>query len=383
MIHVKWMALVAFSLALVSCPSNSNRGSTKVRLQIAVESNYVAYFEELASRFSADRDDVEFEVVATIMLDLLAGLPIQRGNSADLFMVVDDGTLASQHLIAPLNFTLMGYTDNALNASTLYNNQQYLVPMSAETTLLIYNTERINQVPSYLSQIEPDRLAAKFTDFYFAAGMLSTKGGYIFDERDNLGLASAGSIAGAQIIQNLYNSGSPHWSAMKDDSIAYDVMMNAFLAGDIDYIINGPWALANIADAGIKAGVAPIPSWDGSHPYRALTGIKGMGVNAYSVHKDLALEFMQFLASKDHAQLWYEMTLEVAPHTGVSYREGSLQAVAFEATEQGLLMPTTPKLDTVWTPMRTALVQIANNQNVVGALNAAQTTIQQAIADLG
>jgi arabinogalactan oligomer / maltooligosaccharide transport system substrate-binding protein len=384
MIKLRLVALFALALLLVACPSgNSGSSGSTARVQIAVEPSYVAYFEEMTKRFSEGRSDVEFTVVPVGMFDVLDSLAINRGNSADIFMIVNDriGNLADQRLIEPLSFGVNGYTTNAVTAGT-YQDSLYFVPMSTDTTLLIYNADRISAPPTYLSQIPAARFAAKFTDFYFTAGMLSTKGGYIFGNDGGLGLANAGSIEAGRIIQGLYNSGSTHWSAMKDDTVAYDVMMNALSNGDVDYIINGPWALNDILSAGVNAKVAPIPSWDGSHPYRALAGVKGMGVNAYSSSKAISKEFLQFLATQAHAQLWFEMTQEVAPHNGVTYPEGSLQAISFDASAQGQAMPTDPAFGTVWDPMRTALVQIANNENVDAAFNAAADRITRDIADL-
>jgi arabinogalactan oligomer / maltooligosaccharide transport system substrate-binding protein len=368
------------SLSVLTLGLHAKTNSTP-RLQIAVDSNYIEYFQRVTSEFKKTHD-VEFDIVQVQMFDMLESLPIQRGNSADIFMVVDaGGDLAAQRLLMPLTFSLAGYTDNSLIAGR-YQGNSYFVPMSTDTTLLIYNKDKVSGVPATLGSIPASNFAAKFTDFYFAAGMLHTMGGYVFGESEqDLGIASPGSIAAGTIMGSLYSSGVKHWELMKDDSISYDIMMNAFTSGEVDYIINGPWSLADIASAGINAGIAPIPSWDGSHPFRALISTKGLSLNAYTKHPELAQTFLAFLATKEYAQLWYEMTGEVAPHTGVVYPAGSLQEGSYNATAIGLAIPNTPALQVMWVPMADALKQIANGAEASAALGAAQTRLMRDIED--
>ncbi|NIZ47100.1 extracellular solute-binding protein [Entomospira nematocerorum] len=380
----KFILLLLTAIGMFSCSnkSNSHSKTNTPTLKVAVETNYVHYFEKLASEFSKNKD-VFIEVIPTEMLPLLDSLEIQKGNSADIFMLTNDriGGLSEKKLISPINLSLEGYTENAIKSGT-YNNQIYFLPMSTDTTLLIYNKDKVSSAPAFLSQLDPSEWAAKFTDFYYVAGMFQTEGAIILDAQDQLVVNSNEAIAASTIIQNLYNSGADHWTLMKDDTLAYNVMTNAFINQEINYLINGPWALADIIKAGINVGVAPIPSWDGSHPYQALTGTKGLGINAYSKHIDIAEEFLQFLEGKESAQLWYEITEEVAPHTGVIYPEGSHQEVAFLATSNGLAMPNIPSFEKIWVPMQTALIQIANKQDVKASLDAAQERIQREVNDL-
>jgi arabinogalactan oligomer / maltooligosaccharide transport system substrate-binding protein len=383
----KLFFLLALVSLLIACPGSNDTkssGSTITpSITIAVEPSYVAYFQAMVAEYKKTTD-INVEIVATGMFDVLDALSIQKGNSADIFMVVNDriGDLAEQRLIAPLSFSPTGYTDNARAAGT-YNGSMYFVPMSTDTTLLIYNKDKVSTLPTTLSSIPASNWAAKFTDFFHAAGMLYTKGGYVFGSSDtDLGVANAGSIAAGQAIGTLYNSGVSHWSLMKDDTISYDVMMKVFADGEVDFIINGPWALADIAKSGINAGVAPVPSWDGSHPYQALTSTKGMSINGYSKNSEAAQKFLQFLSSPANAQLWYEMTDEVAPHTGITYPEGSLQAIAFTATSGGANMSNLPTFKTIWEPMADALKQIANAENAEAALKAAEARLIRDIADV-
>ncbi|MDD9177347.1 MULTISPECIES: sugar ABC transporter substrate-binding protein [Aliivibrio] len=372
------------SLAVSAALLLSNTAMAAENIVIGVEKSYVPYFTELAEQFNKGKD-FKVEVAATSMFDLLAALPTQKGNIADIFMIPNDriGELADQHLIAPTNFTVNGYTDAATNAS-IYNGQTYMLPMSTDTTLFLYNKDMIKEAPKTLKEIPPSEWAAKFTDFYFTGGLFMSNGGYIFKDNNpqDIGLNTPDAIKAGLAAQGLYKSGESHWTLMQDDTVAYDIMMKYFMEGKVKAIINGPWAIADIEKAGVNVGAAPIPSWDGSHPYKALTGTKGMTVNGYSDNKEGARAFIEFLATPENANKWYSDTREVSPSLSVNYKEGSLHKAIFDATNIGQPMPSIPEFMKVWGPMKTGLAQIAQGQDVKAVLDAAVDTIEIDIEDM-
>ncbi|GHA45505.1 extracellular solute-binding protein [Photobacterium aphoticum] len=372
------------SLAVSTALLFANPAMAADNIVVGVEKQYVTYFTELAEQFNKTHD-VKVEVTATSMFDLMSALPTQKGNIADLFMIPNDriGELADQYLIAPTNVTINGYTTAATEASK-YNGETYMVPMSTDTTLFLYNKKMMNAAPKTLKELPPSDWAAKFTDFYFTGGLFMTNGGYIFKDNnpEDIGLSNAGSIKAAKAAQSLYDSGVNHWTLMQDDTVAFDIMMKYFTEGKVKAIINGPWTIADIEKAGIDVGAAPIPSWDGSHPYKALTGTKGMAINGYSDQKETAQAFLAYLATPEHAQKWYSMTREVSPSLSVNYAEGSLHKAIFDATNIGQPMPNIPEFMKVWGPMKTALAQIAQGQDAQAVLDAAVETIQFDIEDM-
>ncbi|WP_375320184.1 extracellular solute-binding protein [Aliivibrio logei] len=372
------------SLAVSAALLLSNTAMAAENIVIGVEKSYVPYFTELAEQFNKGKD-FKVEVAATSMFDLLAALPTQKGNIADIFMIPNDriGELADQHLIAPTNFTVNGYTDAATNAS-IYNGQTYMLPMSTDTTLFLYNKDMIKEAPKTLKEIPPSEWAAKFTDFYFTGGLFMSNGGYIFKDNNpqDIGLNTPDAIKAGLAAQGLYKSGVSHWTLMQDDTVSYDIMMKYFMEGKVKAIINGPWAIADIEKAGVNVGAAPIPSWDGSHPYKALTGTKGMTVNGYSDNKEGARAFIEFLATPENANKWYSDTREVSPSLSVNYKEGSLHKAIFDATNIGQPMPSIPEFMKVWGPMKTGLAQIAQGQDVKAVLDAAVDTIEIDIEDM-
>lgn len=388
-------SLFALIVVLAGCSTSDGSGSTDTgtedvelsgSIQVAVDGGYTDYMTAMGEAFTAETG-VTVEVVEADMFDILDALPTQQGNTADVFMLPNDrvGDLASQKLLTPVTADLSGYTETAQTAST-YNEEHYFLPMATDTTLFIYNKELLDEVPASLSDLDVADWAAKFTDFYHAGGAFMSEGGYIFgsDNTDtsDIGLATEGSVAAAEFIQSLYSSGNETWDLMKDDTVAYDIMEQAFKDGDVKAIINGPWALAGYAEAGIDYGIAPIPSLTGTEDYAPLVGTKGLGINAYTDNADAAQAFLSFLGTAENAQAFYEETLEVNPNTSITYEDGSNEAIILEATANGTSMPTDPAFGKVWEPMADALKQIAAGEDAAAALDAAVSTIANDIASM-
>lgn len=373
--------LSLLSVTLMGCGGG---GKPQNNIQLAVESNYVAYFTELATAFN-ETHNTNIQVVAVRMFEVLDALPHQRGNSADIFMTSHDriGNMAVQQLIAPINIDITGYTEATQVAAT-FRGQTYMVPMSTDTTLLLFDRNKTSSIPTYLSELAAEDFVAKFTDFYYSAGLVHAFGGYIFNDGDttDIGLNNLGAFRAGQVAQALYNSGTNPWTLMRDDTIANDLMLKFLINGDVKFIINGPWTVHDLMVAGVNVGAVPIPSWDGVLPYRPLTSTKGMAINNHSRHKEVAHEFLTFLASEDHARLWHSSTQEVSPHRNMIYPPDSIAQVVYDAAAIGVPIPNDPEMMFVWEPMRVAFMQISANLNIQAALDAAVATIKNDISNM-
>ena len=352
-------------------------------ITIAVEEGYIHLFSGFAATFEAE-SGITITVVEADMFAVLDALPVQQGETADIFILPNDriGDLAQQRLLADLGFAPAGFVDAGVNAVT-FEGTVYALPLSIETTLLMFNADVTTDMPETLAELDPQQFAAIWTNFYFAAGMFYSNGGYIFgDSVEDIGLANAGSIAAGEAIQELFQSGVAHWTLMQEDDIAYDVLMQSLIDGDVEFVINGPWAINDFENGGVNVGLIPIPSWDGSAPFQPLSGVKGLAVNAHSSNLDSAIAFVEFLNTGEFAQAWFDYTSEVSPHTGVTYEPGSVAAVIAEAAANATPMPTTPEFSRVWEPMADALIQIAAGQDVEAALEAAVERILLAISEM-
>lgn len=376
------MGMIAV-LALTGCGSKGSSDSSEGEavIKIGVEETYVPYFEEVTKAYTEANPNVKFQISQTKTYDLLDALPAQKGNSADIFVVPNDriGDLADKKLIADVSADLSGYTETAQNAAK-YKDKTWFVPFSTDTTLLFYNKSLTTTIPATLKELDTKEFAAKFTDFYVTYGMFSSNGGYIFgDSTSDVGLNNEGAYKAGEAIKALYASKANVWEALKEEEAGYNLMVDSFCKGEIKYMIDGPWKYSDFVKNGMsedQIGFTTIPSWDGSGEYKPLASTKGLTVNAYSKHKEEALKFLNTLATKENAELWYTSTKEISPHTGVTYEEGSLAKVVLDATANAIAMPTDPALSKVWEPMADALKQIANGGEVKASLDSAVDTIK-------
>ncbi len=384
-ITMKVLAMFSLlAMTLVGCGDDTEKETETSNggITIAVVETYEEYFNEAGKAFEEETGTAVTVEVIDDMFAYLDDLSTKQGKAADIMLTPNDrvGSLAEQKLIKSVSLDLSAYTDNAMEASE-FDGNQYLLPLSAETTLLIRNTDIIADEPASLQELGADNFQAKLNDFYVAGGMFTDTGAYIFgDDSSDIGLATPEAVEAGENIQSLYQSGNEALSILQDETIAYDVMMENFTNGEVGAIINGPWALGDIEKAGINYAISPIPSFDGEGNFQSITGIKGMVVNGYSDMGDDAEAFLNFVATAEYASKWNEMTSEVSPHTEVVYEEGSNGAVLFEATSNGVVMPTDPDFGKVWDPMKSALQQIAAGEDVTASLEAAVSAIETEIA---
>lgn len=378
------------TLALTGCSkgtSSDKSDSKDITIKVGVEKTYMPYFEDVTKAYTKANPNVKFKLTETKMFDLLDSLEAQKGNSADVFMMPNDriGDLADKKLITNIDADLSKYTKTAQTAAH-YQDKNYFLPLSTDTTLLFYNKDLTTSIPKTLKELDPKDWSAKYTDFYVAAGLFYANGSYIFGKSNtDLGMNNAGGVKAGEEIKALYSSKVPHWEALKEEEAGYNEQVDNFVKGKLKYVIDGPWKVADFVKAGLaedKIGYAPIPSWDGSHEYKPLTGTKGLGVNAYSKVKSEAVKFVDSLATKDNAEKWYKLTKEVNPSTEITYDQGSLAKTVLDATSKGVAMPTDPALGKVWEPMADALKQIANGKDVKKSLDSAVSAIQDGIKAL-
>ncbi len=384
-------SIAALTLVLTGCSSGGEEADGKTVLQVQAEENQMAFYEAVEKEFEAEHEDIDVQFVEAGMFDIVDSLATKKGNTTDVFMVPNDriGDLSQQKLIAPITADISKYTETAQTASN-FDGENYMVPMSTDTTLLFYNKTVTTEEPATLSELSAEEFAAKWTDFYVTAGMFYSNGGYIFGDNNtdtsDIGLANEGSVKAGEAIQALYASGDPTWVALKEETSGYEVMVQDFVDGNKSYIIDGPWKVADFEKAGLAAedlGYMAIPSWDGTADYKPLAGTKGLAVNAYSSELEEAQLFVSFVATKDWGTKWHETTKEVNPHTEVVYEEGTLAAVVLEATASATSMPNDPAIGKVWEPMADALKQGANGADVAESLEAAKVVIDQEIQAMG
>lgn len=310
------------------------------------------------------------------------------------------GPLAIEGLIAPIEVSddvTKLYTESSINALT-YDGNLYGLPKSTETPVFIYNKKMMDKAPESLEDLmafsKGDKGGAQYgylanwTDFYFAHGVLSGFGGYVFkddsgtlDPKD-VGLANEGAVEGLDYITSWYNEGLFPKGIIGEK--AGSTIDGLFTEGKAASVMNGPWSFQGYKDAGIDIGVAPMPKLPNGEYVKTFIGVKGYNVSAFSENQEWAAKLVEFITNEENSKVRYEKTAEIPPV--VSLMEDPIiadneaaKAVAVQS-ERGVPMPNIPEMAEVWAPAANALQLSATGKSKPqAALDSAVKTIGQNI----
>ncbi|HTN58136.1 MAG TPA: extracellular solute-binding protein [Protaetiibacter sp.] len=352
---------------------------------------------EIAADWEAETGNT-VEIVDNSFFELMNKIPVAvpAGEGPDAFLLTNNyvGQFVSQNLIAPVAISddeRAQFVDGAVDSFSL-DGETYGVPLVADVQALVYNKALLPEVPETFDELVETAAAMNdgstygllfpIDQFWSSFAFLAAEGGYIFGESDgavdvtDLGLDSAGSVAGLEYLVSLIND----TKLMPADTTA-EVAQGMFSAGKAAAIIEGPAAVANFEAAGIEVGVAPIPvlaSGNGPAPFATYTGL------AMSVETDEA-EATQSLLSYLGANL--PAALQEASNGNISALAGADtvgndQLAGWTAQlAQSYPLPTVPEMNLVWGPAIAAFTQAIHGQaTAADALAEAQKAIADAIA---
>ncbi len=228
--------------------------------------------------------------------------------------------------------------------STKFNGKTYGVPQVTDSLALMYNKKLVTaagvQVPKTWDELKAAAATIKSKTGkdgvylnpagYFMLPFIYGEGGNLIDaQAKKIVVNSAESVAGLKKMQELIKS--PGF-AKPPATDAYTAMMNAFKAGNVAMIIQGPWELKNIKDAatfgGIdNLGIAPVPAGSkkagapiGGHDYVVWSGMPQEKAAA-------AIAFIQFMSSAD-SQAKLADTLGLLPTRTSAYAKVTNPVIA-------------------------------------------------------
>ncbi|MFM2480842.1 extracellular solute-binding protein [Celerinatantimonas sp. YJH-8] len=325
------------------------------------------------------------------------------GIGPDVLVIPNDqvGGAVIQGLIAPLKLDasyINQYTKPAVDALN-YKNTQYGIPKAVESIVMMYNKKMLKTAPKSLDELytysQEQRkkgqygLLAKFDEVYYAFGVMSGMGGYIFGRNsdgsfnfDDIGLNNAGSIEGASYIQKFYKNGV--FPSGIIGSTGLNAIDSMFTEQKAAVVFNGPWAFEPYKNAGIDYGVAPLPLLPNGKHMQSLLGVKGYVVSSYSKQKELALKFIKFINQGQYEKIRFEKTGEIPAIKSIltdpDFTKNAQASAVAEQAKYATAMPNVPEMNTIWTPVNSALQLIATGkEKVKPALNTAVDNIKMQI----
>ena len=368
------------SLLLVACGGKKeDSSSAKNSLTVYVDNGYKSYMEEAAKAF-----EKESGTKVTIKTgDALGGLDKlsldnQSGKAPDVMMAPYDrvGGLGNDGQLAEVALSKDSKTDKTTESLVTNGGKVYGAPAVIETLVLYYNKDLMQEAPKTFGELEElakdskydfageagknTAFLADWTNFYYAYGLLSGNGGYVFgkngtDPKD-IGLNNQGAIDGIEYAKTWYAK----WpKGLQDTKGAANFIQTQFQEGKTAAIIDGPWKASSLKEAKVNYGVATIPTLPNGKAYSAFGGGKAWVIPAGANHPEAAQKFVDFLTTTDQQKAFYDKTNEVPANTEArEYAVGKndeLTTAVVKQFENAQPMPNISEMSTVWDPAATML----------------------------
>ncbi|WP_080847352.1 extracellular solute-binding protein [Cytobacillus gottheilii] len=321
------------------------------------------------------------------------------GNAPDVVTLPHDqiGQVVTEGLLQEIQVddaVLDTFSESSISAQ-MFDGKLYGLPKSTETPVFIYNKALMDQAPETMDELYEQAkeltsgdqygFIAVLDDFYMAHGYIAGMGGYVFKDNDgaldrnDIGLNNEGAIAGAEFIQKWYADGLfPSGIIGETGGAARDGLFNE---GNAASVMNGPWALQGMKDAGIDVGVAPMPKLPNGEPVKTFMGVKGWHVTQFTKNPYWATKFIEHITNEENAKTRFELTQEIPPVKSliddpIIAENEAAKAVA-EQSQYAIPMPNIPEMSEVWSPMASALQTIATGKSdPKAALDEAVETIK-------
>ena len=325
-----------------SAPEDDGGGDSSQSLRYLIEqqedANALEPLREHIDQWSKESGiEVEIETLPLEAMRTVLQTQLRSGDGPDVFAWGSGpsfgGALAEAGLVKDLT---AAYEENDWQVYDFAKEQVtvdgkvYGIPGEAETIGLFYNKEIFSDLgleePQSLADVEAASQAAREAGVTPMA--VSDKEGWQGGHLLSMALSSAVGSDGMQALI----SGEKSWTSPEvvealrlwqdfnkkgylpesPTSVDYDTSTSSFYAGEAAMIPTGSWLVGELEEnADFEVGYIPFPAPDGPGIF---TGGLGSGpyVSATTDQEDASMEFMDFLASEEHAQ-WVVENLATIP----------------------------------------------------------------------
>ena len=395
------------SLLLVACGGKKeDSSSAKNELTVYVDNGYKSYMEEAAKAFEKE-SGTKVNIKTGDALGGLDKLSLdnQSGKAPDVMMAPYErvGGLGNDGQLAEVALNKDSKTDKTTESLVTNGGKVYGAPAVIETLVLYYNKDLLQEAPKTFGELEElakdskydfagedgknTAFLADWTNFYYAYGLLSGNGGYVFgkngtDPKD-IGLNNQGAIDGIEYAKTWYAK----WpKGLQDTKGAANFIQTQFQEGKTAAIIDGPWKASSLKEAKVNYGVATIPTLPNGKAYSAFGGGKAWVIPAGANNPEAAQKFVDFLTSTDQQKAFYDKTNEVPANTEArEYAVGKndeLTTAVVKQFENAQPMPNISEMSTVWDPAATMLFDAVSGKKSAkdaadGAVKLIKETIEQ------
>lgn len=363
-----------------------------------------AALEDVAATFEEETGvPVTLQVVANENLREQFGDAVSAGAGPDIAVGAHDwlGELVQNNVVAPVQLSsdLVDQFSPESVEAFMFEGQTYGVPYSVESLALIRNVDMAPEEPATFEALVEagqqlvDDGAAELVmaqemgqegNAYNMYPYLAAYGGGIFPLLDEGGFDGSQAILDSD--ETLQGAEKIAWLAEQD---ALTVNLDGsntipqFVEGATAFLVSGPWAIQQAADAGIDYAISPLPDFeDGGDPSPFL-GVNGFYVSAQSQNPQIAQTFVQEYVSRVDVQVALFEAGDRPPALTAAYDEVAASNEDIEAwglaAEGGTPMPNIPAMNAVWGPLGIATAGIVNGEDPAAQMATAQSEVETAL----
>ncbi|MCI1991479.1 MAG: extracellular solute-binding protein [Oscillospiraceae bacterium] len=302
-------------------------------------------------------------------------------SAPDMYLMAHDktGTFAQMGILAPVTdfiekSELSDLIPMTVKAAT-YQGKVYQLPVYFETQMLIYNKKLMKSVPTttddWLTYMKANTkggtyaLVEQHSTAYYAAAWMHSFGATIIDDKGKPQLNT----------QAMKDAVTYHkqFVAYEPADGEYNTDTALFLAGKAQAIIQGPWFIPAVKNAGIDYGVAALPTVNSTgKPLMPYSGVQGVYVlkNSESAKKDAITKVLRQLL-KPEVGIFLADAADEAPANNKCYDDSTVSANKNlmnmrRTAETAVPMQNVPEMDVMWTVTENALSSINKNHKEVG-----------------
>jgi putative multiple sugar transport system substrate-binding protein len=364
--------------------------------------DYFTAIEQAFKDYEAANPGIKIDLSKPDDVQAALQTAIPAGEGPDIIGWANDhiGDLSLLGIIVPLDdygitqdFLTSTYEPAAVNGVVL-NDLIYGLPESQEGIALLYNKALVSEEYLPTDPTDLDDLLAKAEKFQADKGMpLICNQGFgaqdayhvapiyfgsgvpeYVDSEGNAYMNTPEALAGAEWLQSMSKFGFAENS--------YDICNAAFQEGKVGAWWTGPWAVANVIDAGIDLGILPVG--------RPFVGIKNLmlSTNAESRgNAEAALDIMKYFTSAEVQKKLALVNKTIpAPTEALNDPEVAADPVIQgfgAALNLGVPMANHPYASAQWVPVGDASMAVwQGKQTPEEAMAAAQAAIETAVAGM-
>ncbi|WP_342764694.1 extracellular solute-binding protein [Thermococcus sp. Bubb.Bath] len=360
-------------------------------------------FKNLIAEFEVEHPNIQIKMEYKASLETALQAAIPAGKGPDLFIWAHDwiGKFAEGGLLKPIDQYVESdpnYLNNLLpiaREAMQYKGHYYGVPFAAETMALIYNKNMVPNPPKNFDEMKqimekyyaPDKGKygiASPVDPYSISAWTQAFGGYYFDDKtETPGLNDSRTVEGFKFFFNQI------WPYMAHTTDA-NTQVSIFTDGNAPFLVDGPWIISNIKDAGVNFGVEPLPPIvvNGTTYYpRPYAGVKLIYVTANAPDNKMQAiwTFLKWFSGSDNVAVTLALQNGYVPvlksvENNTDITSDPVLSAYMKALEHAYLMPKSVKMAAVWGPVTDAITAIiGGKKSIEQALQDAQNEALKAI----